>query len=65
MRLLVRITHRGQEDFQAWCPELPGCSVRAPSREEAAAKIQHAAMGYLASFDIPACSPIEPELVEA
>lgn len=52
MTLTLKIAKRSNTAYTAWCPELPGCRVYAPTRDDAHAKIKAAAEGYLASMDI-------------
>jgi len=52
MKLVVRVVERPSGMFTAWCPALPGCSVLAPSSQEARDRIRIATEGYLASLDV-------------
>jgi predicted RNase H-like HicB family nuclease len=52
MKIVLRIAKRMDTGYAAWCPALPGCSVRGRTREEAQEKIREAVAGYLASLDV-------------
>ena len=52
MKLVIRLSRVSEAAYVAWCPALPGCSVRANSRDEAHHRIRDAVTGYLASLDV-------------
>ena len=45
--------------YRAWCPALPGCWIKAASKEQAYERMQSAVKGYLASMDV--ALPRDPE----
>ena len=49
MKLIIQI-RRDERGYRAWCPALPGCTVRAETPQEAQKKIELAAKGYIASM---------------
>ena len=51
MRLVVKIVCEGNGIFRAWCPCLPGCTVRAISSTEAQEKIEAAIRSYMMSLN--------------
>ena len=52
MKLTIKIAKCPDAAYAAWCPALPGCAVRAATREEAQHRIQDALRGYLTSLDV-------------
>ena len=52
MKLVIRISERNGDLFQARCPSLPGCVVYGHSLSEVRQRIQEAIQGYVASMDV-------------
>jgi len=51
MKLNLRISQCPDSSYAAWCPALPGCAVRAATKEQAEERIKEAVTGYLSSLD--------------
>lgn len=49
VKILIRIARQPDDTYTARCPELPGCVVRAKSRDEARNRIRDAVGGYVHS----------------
>jgi predicted RNase H-like HicB family nuclease len=64
MKMCVHITSDGQGGYTALCPDLPGCSTRAKTREQVRDQIRKAIIGYLASLGNFVPENLEPELLE-
>ena len=52
MKLVIEISERNGNLFQARCPSLPGCVVYGRSQPEVRERIQEAVQGYVASLDV-------------
>ncbi len=52
MNIAIKIARCAGAGYTAWCPALPGCAVRAKTREQAQRRIRDAVAGYLASMDV-------------
>lgn len=64
MKLAVRIRCEAAGGWRAWCPALPGCSVRGSSAGEASRRIADAVRSYVDSLRL-ACPPaLEPYVTE-
>lgn len=51
MELAVKIIQRAGS-YEAWCPALPGCRIRAESQKQAHKQIRLAVEGYIASMNV-------------
>lgn len=51
MKIAILIRARGDGQYVASCPALPGCVARASTRESAQRKMREAVLGYVASMD--------------
>lgn len=63
MELTAKISRLSSGLYQVCCPALPGCRALGQSAEEACAKIEAAAKGYLASLDVAMPCEIDEQLV--
>lgn len=52
MKMVIRISKCTDAGYAAWCPALPGCAVRARSRDEAQERIKDAIVGYLSILNV-------------
>ena len=53
MKVVVKVGADGEGRVRAWCPALPGCITYGETEDDALAKIENLAKGYLASLDVP------------
>jgi len=52
MKMVLKIAKCPDRTYAAWCPALPGCTVRAETKELAEDRIRDAVLGYLSSLDV-------------
>mgnify|MGYP006305064505 CR=1 FL=1 len=52
MKVVIRMARNPDGSYRAWCPALPGCMVRAATKQEAQDRIMDAVAGYLSSLDV-------------
>lgn len=65
MRVCIQIAESTKGGYTAVCLSLPGCAIRATSREQARKKIEEAIRGYLAAVGNFVPENVTHELVEA
>jgi len=53
MKVVVKVGADGGGRVRAWCPALPGCITYGKTEDDALARIENLAKGYLASLDVP------------
>ena len=64
MKLCVRIAQNDAGEYTAQCPSLPGCTVRASTKEEACERLDEAIRGYIAAVNNFVPEHLDHEVVE-
>jgi len=59
MQMAVEIIQESQSCYRATCPAMPGCVAKAPTQNEAVARIKTLIKSYLCSLDISVPASIE------
>jgi predicted RNase H-like HicB family nuclease len=59
MKLIVRVSRKKMNRWQASCPSLPGCGACGRTLNEAVERIDPAVRGYLASLNVAAPRKLE------